>query len=69
MSGALSSLSPSSLIGGDDCDGVTSVGEDDLFTRPHGLDGLGETLVGFTKSKPHVVMILHLVPTRPLTDK
>ena len=44
----------------DDRDGAPAVGQDDLFTRPHGLDGLGETLVGFTKSKPHVVMILHL---------
>jgi hypothetical protein len=29
------------------------------LTRPDCLDGLGETLVGFTKSNPHVVMILH----------
>ena len=43
----------------DDRDRVTSVGEDDFLTRPYGLDGLGETLVGFPKSKAHVVMILH----------
>ena len=43
----------------DDGDRATSVGEDDFLTQPDGFDGLGETLVGFTKSKAHVVMILH----------
>src|SRR6476660_9649097 len=47
----------------DDRDGVPAVGQDDLFARPHRLDGLRETLVGFTESKPHVVMILHLGAT------
>ena len=50
-------------------DRVSAVRQDDLFARPDGFDGLGEMLVGFAKSKPHVVMILHLEPPHPLTDK
>ena len=38
---------------------ASAVSEHNFLAGAHGLDGLREALVGFAKSEPHVVMILH----------